>query len=105
MLPHPLNINVSWLFLLTECVKALVRDSPGRSKRFHMQDHFSDCDAGWKLAEQRSISFSLLLFLSLHYWKAYKEHNINNSNFFEDKSDKNYQKENTKRMDLNKFIH
>ena len=40
MLPQPLNTKLSWLFLLTGCMKALLRDTHARISRCQVQDNF-----------------------------------------------------------------
>ena len=59
MLPHPLNTKLSRLFLLTGCLKVLLRHTPARSSRFQGQDNFPVTVSTRKVAEQRSIKTAL----------------------------------------------
>ena len=70
MLPHPLNTKLSWLFLLTGCLKALLQDTPARSSGFQVQDNIPVIASMRKVAEQRSIKTAL----------SYNVHNNNNNN-------------------------
>ena len=75
MLPHPLNTK---LFLLTGCLKALLRDTPARRSRFQVQDNFPVIINMQKVAEQRSIKTALsydlfiLIITKKHFWKKMK---------------------------------
>ena len=59
MLPHPLNTKIARLFLLTGCLKALLRHTPARSSGFQVQDNFPVTVSTRNVAEQRLIKMAL----------------------------------------------
>ena len=69
MLPHSLNTKLSWLFLLTGCLKVQLRGTPARSSRFQGQGTFPAIVNLRKVAEQRSLkmAFSYDLFITIFF--------------------------------------
>ena len=58
MLPHPLHAMLSWLFLLTGFLKALLRGTPARSNiiLFQVQGKFSTIISTQKVEKQGSLN-------------------------------------------------
>ena len=57
--PSILN-NISWpFFLLTGCLKPLLRNTPASSSKFQGQDHFPVIDIEAEVTEQRWVKTAL----------------------------------------------
>ena len=70
MLPHHSIQSFHGIFLLTGCLKALLRHTPAKSSRFQGQDNFPVITSTRKVAEERSIKMEF----------SYNIHHNNNNN-------------------------